>query len=241
MEHDIIREWEHVRHIDVGAFKRELLLKFAALIHEGNKRNNLTGLKTKEEILSKLILGSIEPILNFNVPRGTKFADIGTGAGIPGIPIAICFGDMTGVLIDSNNKKISFLKQVVRDLNLENVCPLLGRVEELGREQLRGAFNLVFSRAFGHALILAELSAPLLVQGGVLFIYSSDQVKDLPEKVIDNIQKFGMRVIESSAYCKYGLEEANLLMEKNGSTDLIYPRRMAAIKRNMKRLVQGTR
>jgi 16S rRNA (guanine527-N7)-methyltransferase len=240
VEHDVIKDWEHNNHVELGVAREELLIRYAALIHEGNKRYNLTGLKSSEEILCKLILGSIEPLLNFIVPRGTKFADIGTGAGIPGIPIAIYFGDAIGALIDSNNKKISFVNQVIHHLNLDNVYALQGRAEELAHKQLRGTFNMVFSRAFGHISIVAELAAAFVVPGGLVYMYSNDRVQDLSEQVIDHIGKFGMKMINPKEYGLHGLKEINLLMEKTGVTNSIYPRKMPAIKRNMIKLVQGT-
>jgi len=241
VERSIIKEWEHDTNIKLGITKENKLLQFAELIHEGNKKFNLTGLKTKKDILTKLILGSIEPLNNFTVPRGTSFADIGTGAGIPGIPVAIYFEHMRGSLIDSNNKKISFLKQVIRNLNLDNIQILQGRIEELAHGQLRDIFNIVFSRAFYNISIVVEMAAPLLVSGGLLYIYSNDRVENLPEKVIDHIKQLGMAVINSNEYNLYGLRDLNLLFKKTGTTKSIYPRKMPAIKRDAKKLFPGIR
>jgi 16S rRNA (guanine527-N7)-methyltransferase len=138
---------------------------------------------------------------------------------------------MRGSLIDSNNKKISFLKQVIRNLNLDNIQILQGRIEELAHGQLRDIFNIVFSRAFYNISIVVEMAAPLLVSGGLLYIYSNDRVENLPEKVIDHIKQLGMAVINSNEYNLYGLRDLNLLFKKTGTT----------IKRDAKKLFPGIR
>jgi 16S rRNA (guanine527-N7)-methyltransferase len=237
VERSILQEWERDNVIKLGSEKENKLLRYAELIYEGNKKFNLTGLKTKRDILIKLILGSLGPLVSFNVPRGTTFADIGTGAGIPGIPIAVYFEHMRGSLIDSNNKKISFIKRVMRDLNLDTVQILQGRIEELAHGPLRDRFHIVFSRAFQNIPIVAEMAAPMLASGGLLYIYSNERAEDLPARVIDHIRLLGMAVVHSNEYYRYGLGDANILCKKTGITKSIYPRKIPVIQRDMKKLV----
>jgi len=142
---------------------------------------------------------------------------------------------LRGSLIDSNTKKISFLKQVVRNLNLDNIQILQGRIEELAHGQLRDIFNIVFSRALYNISIVVEMAAPLLVSEGLLYIYSNDRVENLPEKLLDHIKQLGMAVISSYEYDLYGLRNVNMLLKKTGITKSIYPRKMPAIKRDMKK------
>lgn len=235
VEHNMITEWELKNNIDLGFEKENFLEKYARLICRANRRFNLTGLKTEQDILIDLVLGSIEPFIHLNVPRGTKFVDIGTGAGIPGIPIAVFHDDLIGVLIDSNGKKISFVKNVVRDLFLENVRVVQGRAEILARSGLRNEFDLVLSRALAPVSVVAELAAPMLVQGGLLYVYSDERIEELPGPVIEHLKRMGMSALDEHERVRFGLADVNMAFIKKGATPETFPRRMSAIKREAKR------
>ena len=122
--------------------KAEKLNLYSELIHESNKKFNLTGLKTVEEIRSVLIKESLIPFSAINVPRGTLIADIGTGAGIPGIPLSIMLEEAEFTLFDAALKKTEFIKKIIRVLKLNNAEAVCGRIEELGRTgSFREKFN----------------------------------------------------------------------------------------------------
>ena len=233
MEHSILREWEQKNNIQLGIEKEKLLWEYAELVYHANKRFNLAGLKTRDDILINLVLGSIEPLLHLDVPRGTLFADIGTGAGIPGIPVAIYHDELAGVLIDSNGKKISFVKKVIRDLLLDNVQPLQERIETAARTRLRNAFHIVFSRALGSISVVAELAAPMLVSGGLLYVYSHERAEDLPAPVAEHIGSLGMSALSIHKRARYGLSDVNMVFIKTGATQDTFPRNMSAIKRDL--------
>ena len=153
-------------------FKLSVLAEYAVAIHKENNKHNLTGHKTLPEIIENLIIGSIEPLKNIEVPRGTLFADIGTGAGIPGIPLSVYFNDCRGILFDSNQKKIRFVNKTISDFGLVNVNGIDSRVEDACRcDEYREKFDIVFTRAMSDIYTVAELSAPLLKTGGVVFLY----------------------------------------------------------------------
>ena len=148
--------------------------EYAKLVHDYNKTTNLTGLKDVESIYNELVVGSIKPLMNVDVPRGTSFVDIGTGAGIPGIPLILYFGgNMKGVLIDSNNKKIKFLLHVIDVLGIhDSVTVIQDRVEEMLKEKrYRDSFNFAVTRAFAHPLMAIEYGLPFVKPGGWLYIY----------------------------------------------------------------------
>lgn len=163
-----------------------ILQEYAKHVHEYNKTTNITGLKDSESIYNELVLGSIRPLMNIDVPRGTSFVDIGTGAGIPGIPLLVYFGgSIKGVLVDSNNKKIKFLMNVIDALGIRNsVTVLQCRVEELSKETMhRDAYDFAVARAFAHPLMAMEFGLPFVKPGGWLYIYSAATVhdRDFPE------------------------------------------------------------
>ncbi|GAB4220443.1 MAG TPA: 16S rRNA (guanine(527)-N(7))-methyltransferase RsmG [Spirochaetota bacterium] len=152
------------------------LKEYARLIYEHNKTTNITGLKDTESIYNELILGSITPLKHVNVPRGTSFIDIGTGAGIPGIPLLLYFGgNIKGVLVDSNNKKIKFLLNAINTLGINDIVTVIqGRVEEIAKEKAyRDSFDFAVARAFAHPLMALEYGLPFVKPGGWLYIYYS--------------------------------------------------------------------
>lgn len=118
------------------------LVAFVALLNKWNKAYNLTSVRDPNEMLIKHIMDSlvVSPYL-----QGERFIDVGTGPGLPGIPLAIANPDKQFVLLDSLGKRITFIKNAVRELGLNNVVPVQSRVEEFDAEQ---GFDGVLSRAF---------------------------------------------------------------------------------------------
>ncbi|QNS15601.1 16S rRNA (guanine(527)-N(7))-methyltransferase RsmG [Mannheimia bovis] len=121
--------------------QKEQLVGFVRLLDKWNKAYNLTSVRNPDEMLVKHILDSlvVSPHLH-----GDKFIDVGTGPGLPGIPLAIANPDKQFVLLDSLGKRITFIKNALRELGIKNVTPVLSRVEEYHEQQFDG----VLSRAF---------------------------------------------------------------------------------------------
>lgn len=121
--------------------QKQQLVDFVRLLDKWNKAYNLTSVRNPDEMLVKHIMDSLEvsPYL-----EGERFIDVGTGPGLPGIPLAIANPDKQFVLLDSLGKRITFIKNVLRELGIQNVTPVLSRVEEYTEQQFDG----VLSRAF---------------------------------------------------------------------------------------------
>lgn len=121
--------------------QKEQLVGFVRLLDKWNKAYNLTSVRNPDEMLVKHILDSlvVSPHL-----QGQTFIDVGTGPGLPGIPLAIANPDKQFVLLDSLGKRITFIKNALRELGIKNVIPVLSRVEEYNEQQFDG----VLSRAF---------------------------------------------------------------------------------------------
>lgn len=126
--------------------QKQQLLKLVGLLHKWNKAYNLTSVRDPGDMLVKHILDSlvVSPWLN-----GHRFIDVGTGPGLPGLPLAILNPDRQFVLLDSLGKRIRFIRQVIHELGLQNVTPLQSRVEDYQPEQ---GFDGVLSRAFASLL-----------------------------------------------------------------------------------------
>lgn len=239
MEHEILERWAADRGITLDERMQQGLLTFARRIYETNLKYNLTGLKTLKDIIQTLLLDSLDPFVFLNVPRGTLFADIGTGAGIPGIPLAIYCNAWKGVLIDSNIKKISFVQAVIEECSLDNCDAIACRIEECARTELRSAFDFVFSRALGEIYYAVEMAAPLLKQGGLLYIYSHNGPEQVPEPIVRHAGDMGLSIIAGSRFKDLGIRDTGIVFIKSGATDRKYPRRNAIIKREMKRCLRS--
>ena len=206
---------------------------YSELIHESNKRFNLTGLKTVEEIRLALIKESLIPFSAINVPRGTLIADIGTGAGIPGIPLCIMLEEAIFTLFDATLKKIEFIKDVIKLLGIKNAEAVCGRVEELGRTgSFRERFTWVTTRAMADPYMASELGAPLVKPGGFMYLYASYRQGNLPLEWMNHMSELGLEELKGIAKQKIMKSECDgILLAKKQSTDIRFPRNIKAIRR----------
>jgi 16S rRNA (guanine527-N7)-methyltransferase len=145
-----------------------LLEKFVDIFTEKNKAINLTKINSREEFLVKHIIDSLLLSRFFSIKPGMKIADLGTGGGLPGIPLAILHPDTDFTLIDSVQKKINCVKEFAEKLRLNNVSGLSDRLEVIGRDKkYREQFDIVVARALAPLPVLLELALPLVKIGGI--------------------------------------------------------------------------
>ncbi|MGY6773347.1 16S rRNA (guanine(527)-N(7))-methyltransferase RsmG [Gallibacterium sp. ZY190522] len=165
--------------------QKSQLVKLVELLHKWNKAYNLTSVRDPQEMLIKHILDSlvVSPYL-----VGRRFIDVGTGPGLPGLPLAIANPNKKFYLLDSLGKRISFIRNAVRELELTNVEPVLSRVEEYQPEQ---KFDGVLSRAFASLSDMTQWCQHLLNENGFFYAlkgqYQTEEVKMLNNRfqVID--------------------------------------------------------
>jgi 16S rRNA (guanine527-N7)-methyltransferase len=208
------------------------LYAYSRFIIEENQKYNLTGLKTVEDVQKTLIAMSLKPLSGFCVPRGTRFVDVGTGSGVPGIVLGVCFPDMSGVLMDANNKKTEFITKAAEMLSLDNIKAVNGRVEELGRSpELRESFDWCFTRAFGPLYYSVEFGLSFLKTNGRLYVYSTHVAEKLSPQMIKHVIMNGGSVVDTVKMPKYGLTEEGILVLKEKKTPASYPRKFTTVKR----------
>jgi len=154
--------------------KVEQLLGFIKLIEKWNKAYNLTAIRDREAMVRLHLLDSLA-IVPFI--EGKRVIDIGTGAGLPGIPLAIYLPEIEFTLLDSNAKKTRFVQQAILELKLKNVSVCHNRVEHYHPEK---SFDTVITRAFASLSDIVELTAHLLSKDGVLLAMKG-QLSDVPK------------------------------------------------------------
>jgi 16S rRNA (guanine527-N7)-methyltransferase len=157
------------------------LIQYVELLNKWNKAYNLTSVRDPQEMLIKHILDSL---MVGKVLQGHHFIDVGTGPGLPGIPLAILYPERNFVLLDSLGKRITFLRQVVFQLKLENVTPVLSRVENYQEQQFDG----VLSRAFASLLDMVDWCQHLVKDNGCFYALKGVQPSDEMALLPDNIQ-----------------------------------------------------
>lgn len=159
----------------------------------GNSQFNLTRITDPTEFWEKHLWDSLRPILPLLQQRQTsavKAIDIGTGAGFPGIPIAIAFPSVTISLLDSTRKKIAFIDSVIAQLNIANAQTLTDRAEVIGKKtDHRQTYDLATIRAVGSAAICAEYTLPLLKSGGLAVLYRGNWTEEEQTALQSTVKK----------------------------------------------------
>lgn len=203
--------------------QEEKLRKLMDFMLEYNKNVNLTRITEYDEVIEKHYIDSILPLKLFDVPRGTSFADIGTGAGFPSLPMKIYRPDLRFTLIDSLNKRITYLDKAT-ELIGEPCTTVHGRSEELARKpQYRDSFDFATARAVAQLNVLCEYCLPYVKVGGYfLALKGAESETELAENAIKKLGGKLENVIEYSL--PSGDKRALVVIKKVSETPKQYPR-----------------
>ena len=157
---------------------REKLLSYIAMIHKWNKVYNLTAIREPENMLTQHILDSLSVVPHIH---GATMLDVGCGAGLPGIPLALARPEMEVTMLDSSHKKTAFVQQALIELGIRNAKVICGRVEALSPEK---KFDVVISRAFSDLAEFVKLAGNLVAKGGSMVamkgVYPHEELAQLP-------------------------------------------------------------
>ena len=166
-------------HISLSSYQMEQFISYYEMLIEKNKVMNLTAITEFDEVLKKHFLDSLSLVKVCDLEDDISLLDIGTGAGFPGIPLKIVFPNLKITLLDSLQKRVHFLEEVINHLKLENVKALHGRAEDFAKpNMLREQFDLCVSRAVANLSTLSEYCLPYVKVGGSFISYKSEKVFD---------------------------------------------------------------
>ncbi|EIE5376145.1 16S rRNA (guanine(527)-N(7))-methyltransferase RsmG, partial [Salmonella enterica] len=181
--------------ISLTDHQKTLLVAYVDMLHKWNKAYNLTSVRDPNEMLVRHILDSIvvAPYL-----QGQRFIDVGTGPGLPGIPLAIVLPDAHFTLLDSLGKRVRFLRQVQHELKLENITPVQSRVEAYPSEP---PFDGVISRAFASLNDMVSWCHHLPGEKGCFYALKGqlpgDEIASLPDNFsVESVEKLRVPQLE---------------------------------------------
>ena len=206
----------------------EQFYRYYEMLVETNKVMNLTAITEVPDVLVKHFVDSGALMKVFDLKQCQKVIDIGTGAGFPGIPLKILFPHLRVTLLDSLNKRIKFLGQVVEELGLENVELLHGRAEDYARQkEYREQYDLCVSRAVANLSTLSEYCIPYVKKGGWFIPYKSGKIAEELQQAGYAIGELGCELEKTEEMClpNTEIERMFVFVKKIKSTSAKYPRK----------------
>ncbi|NLK73593.1 MAG: 16S rRNA (guanine(527)-N(7))-methyltransferase RsmG [Clostridiales bacterium] len=203
-------------------------IEYKKMVLEWNEKINLTAIVDEKEFIIKHFIDSIMCASFPDLNKLDKVIDVGTGAGFPGIPLSIIFPDKEFLLVDSLNKRVNFLSEVIENIGLNNVKALHGRAEDLGQNKLyREQFDLCVSRAVAKLNVLSEYCLPFVKIGGYFAAYKSKHIKDEIDESRKAIRILGGEIAEhhEEYVDSYFSDHQIIYIKKNAATPLQFPRK----------------
>lgn len=220
--------------IELTAKQAQQFERYHQLMDEWGQQMNLTTIKDPDEVIIRHFLDSLSPIDVIGFDDGDRLIDVGTGAGFPGLALAIAFPNVDVTLLDSVQKKLKFLQAVIDDLQLSNVSILHMRAEDAGNHpDHREEYDIVTARAVALLPVLLEYTMPLVKVGGFMVAMKGESA----QREVDDAKR-ALFVLKGDAKPVYeyklpSVERSHFLVtiEKTDKTPRNYPRQAGVPKK----------
>ena len=203
-------------------------IKYYEMLIKKNEVMNLTAITEFDEVISKHFVDSISLIKVLDVTKDYEIIDIGTGAGFPGIPLKIAFSNLKITLLDSLNKRVNFLNEVIDELGLKDITALHGRAEDYAKKgQLREKFDVCVSRAVANLSTLSEYCLPYVKVGGRFISYKSEKLTEELDAASKAINVLGGKIDKKEEFVLPETEiyRTFMIIDKVKETPNKYPRK----------------
>ena len=196
------------------------------MLIDRNKVMNLTAITEFDEVMDKHFLDSVYLFRSIELKADYKLIDIGTGAGFPGIPLKIVFPELKITLLDSLNKRVGFLNDVIDELNLNDIEAIHGRAEDIARDKTyRASYDIAVSRAVANLSTLSEYCLPFVKIGGKFVSYKSGDCADEVDNAKSAIHLLGGKINKIDEFSYSNNSRSFIVIDKVMNTSNKYPRK----------------
>lgn len=225
---DILKEACLHEGLEFDEEKYNQIIKYKDMVKEWNEKINLTAITEDSEMIRKHFIDSIKAFKFAPLKDSRRIIDVGTGAGFPGIPLKIVKPDLEVVLLDSLNKRVNFLNEVIKTLGLKGITAVHGRAEDFARENsYRERFDVAVSRAVANMAVLSELCIPYVKVNGYFVALKGPAVEDEIKEGSKAVSTLGGKIEE---IIKVDVEGTDLnhnlvVVKKVKETPKVYPRK----------------
>ena len=212
--------------IEMNNEQAEKFYKYMKLLIEWNEKINLTAITEENEIILKHFIDSLTVLKYIN--QTDRIIDVGTGAGFPGIPIAIMMPNTKITLLDSLNKRINFLNDVIKELDLKNIETIHSRSEDCGKDiSKRENYDIAIARAVANLTTLSEYLLPFVKIGGKMICMKGSEVEEELKNADFAIKELGGEITLKDEFClpESDIKRNIIVAKKVQYTPKKYPRK----------------
>lgn len=216
--------------IELTSQQLEKLNQFYELLISWNQKMNLTRIIEKEDVYLKHFYDSLTLSKVIDLNQDLTLCDVGSGAGFPGIVLKICFPNLKITLLDSLQKRVNYLNEIIKELDLKNIEAIHTRAEDYAKQN-REKFDIVTARAVANLKILSELCIPMVKVNG-LFIAMKANIEEEIENSTEILKKLDSKIEKiETFYLPIENSIRNIIMiQKQKTTNNLYPRRIEKMK-----------